>query len=57
MDHSTLNEIIGGKLKVEQGITDGKIKMAGTPEKFEAFVALLDTFDPWYRVVMPIRTK
>jgi alkyl sulfatase BDS1-like metallo-beta-lactamase superfamily hydrolase len=57
MDRSTLNEIIGGKLKVEQGITDGKIKLDGEPKKFEEFVGLLDTFDPWYQVVMPIGTK
>ncbi|HOB62168.1 MAG TPA: alkyl sulfatase dimerization domain-containing protein [Candidatus Competibacteraceae bacterium] len=57
MDRSTLNEIIGGKLKVEQGVVDGKIKIDGKPEKFEEFVTLLDTFDPWYQVVMPIGTK
>jgi alkyl sulfatase BDS1-like metallo-beta-lactamase superfamily hydrolase len=57
MDRSTLNEIIGGKLKVEQGVTNGKIKLDGDPKKFEEFVSLLDTFDPWYQVVMPIGTK
>jgi alkyl sulfatase BDS1-like metallo-beta-lactamase superfamily hydrolase len=57
MDRSTLNEIIGGKLKVEQGVVDGKINLAGDPKKFEEFVALLDKFDPWYQVVMPIGTK
>ncbi len=57
LDRSTLNEIIGGKLKVEQGVVDGKIKIDGKPEKFEEFVTLLDTFDPWYQVVMPIGTK
>jgi alkyl sulfatase BDS1-like metallo-beta-lactamase superfamily hydrolase len=57
MDRSTLNEIIGGKLKVEQGVVDGKIKLDGDPKKFEEFVGLLDTFDPWYQVVMPIGTK
>jgi alkyl sulfatase BDS1-like metallo-beta-lactamase superfamily hydrolase len=57
LDRSALNDIIGGKLKVEQGITNGKIKIDGKPEKFEEFVALLDTFDPWYQVVMPIGTK
>ena len=57
MDRTTLNEIIGGKLKVEQGVTNGKIKLDGDPKKFEAFVGLLDTFDPWYQVVMPIGTK
>jgi alkyl sulfatase BDS1-like metallo-beta-lactamase superfamily hydrolase len=57
MDRSTLNEIIGGKLKVEQGVVDGTIKLDGDPKKFEEFVSLLDTFDPWYQVVMPIGTK
>lgn len=57
MDRSTLNEIIGGKLKVEQGVTNGKIKLDGDPKKFEEFVGLLDTFDPWYQVVMPVGTK
>ncbi|MCB1823086.1 MAG: hypothetical protein KDJ54_00245 [Candidatus Competibacteraceae bacterium] len=29
LNRTTLNEIIGGKLKVEQGITNGKIKLDG----------------------------
>jgi alkyl sulfatase BDS1-like metallo-beta-lactamase superfamily hydrolase len=57
LDRTTLDKIIGGILKVEQGIANGKIKVDGKPEKFEAFVALLDTFDPWYQVVMPMGTK
>jgi alkyl sulfatase BDS1-like metallo-beta-lactamase superfamily hydrolase len=57
MNRSTLNEIIAGKLKVEQGVTNGTIKLDGDPKKFEEFVGLLDTFDPWYQVVMPIGTK
>jgi alkyl sulfatase BDS1-like metallo-beta-lactamase superfamily hydrolase len=57
LDRETLNEIIGGKLKIEQGITSGKIKLDGDPQKFEEFVSLLDTFDAWYQVVMPIGTK
>jgi linear primary-alkylsulfatase len=57
LDRTTLNQIIGGNLKVEQGITSGKIKLDGEPKKFEEFVGLLDTFDPWYQVVMPMGTK
>ena len=57
MTRDTLNQIIGGGLKVEQGITSGKIKLDGDSKKFEEFVSLLDTFDPWYQVVMPIGTK
>jgi alkyl sulfatase BDS1-like metallo-beta-lactamase superfamily hydrolase len=57
MNRDTLNQIIGGKLKVEQGVTNGTIKLDGDPKKFEEFVSLLDTFDPWYQVVMPIGTK
>jgi alkyl sulfatase BDS1-like metallo-beta-lactamase superfamily hydrolase len=57
MDRSTLNEIIGGKLKVEQGVTKGSIKLEGDAKKFEEFVSLLDTFDPWYQVVLPMGTK
>jgi alkyl sulfatase BDS1-like metallo-beta-lactamase superfamily hydrolase len=57
MTRDTLNQIIGGKLKVEQGITNGTIKLDGDSKKFEEFVALLDTFDPWYQVVMPMGTK
>ena len=57
MNRDTLNQIIGGGLKVEQGITSGKIKLDGDSKKFEEFVSLLDTFDPWYQVVMPIGTK
>jgi alkyl sulfatase BDS1-like metallo-beta-lactamase superfamily hydrolase len=57
MNRDTLNEIIGGKLKVEQGVTKGTIKLDGDAKKFEEFVALLDTFDPWYQVVLPMGTK
>ena len=57
MNRDTLNQIIGGGLKVEQGITSAKIKLDGDSKKFEEFVSLLDTFDPWYQVVMPIGTK
>jgi alkyl sulfatase BDS1-like metallo-beta-lactamase superfamily hydrolase len=49
MNRDTLNQIIGGKLKVEQGVTNGTIKLAGDSKKFEEFVSLLDTFDPWYQ--------
>jgi alkyl sulfatase BDS1-like metallo-beta-lactamase superfamily hydrolase len=57
MNRDTLNQIIGGKLKVEQGITSGTIKLDGDSKKFEEFVSLLDTFDPWYQVVLPMGTK
>ncbi len=57
LDRATLNEVIAGKLKVEQGVTGGKIKLDGDPKKFEEFTGLLDSFDPWYQVVMPIGTK
>jgi alkyl sulfatase BDS1-like metallo-beta-lactamase superfamily hydrolase len=56
LDRDTLNQIIGGKLRVDQGVANGKIKLEGAPKKFEEFVGLLDTFDPWYQVVMPIGT-
>jgi alkyl sulfatase BDS1-like metallo-beta-lactamase superfamily hydrolase len=38
-------------------VTTGKIKLDGNSQKFEKFVALLDTFDPWYQVAMPIAAK
>lgn len=57
LDRTTLNKIIGGQLKVEQGVTNGAIKLAGDSKKFEEFTGLLDTFDPWYQVVMPMGTK
>jgi alkyl sulfatase BDS1-like metallo-beta-lactamase superfamily hydrolase len=57
LDRSTLNKIIEGLLKVDQAVASGKIKIDGKPEQFEAFVALLDTFDAWYQVVMPMGTK
>jgi alkyl sulfatase BDS1-like metallo-beta-lactamase superfamily hydrolase len=34
-----------------------KIKLDGDAKKFEKFTGLLDTFDAWYQVVMPIGTK
>jgi alkyl sulfatase BDS1-like metallo-beta-lactamase superfamily hydrolase len=57
LSRDTLNQIIGGKLKADQGIQNGTIKVDGDPKKFEEFVSLLDTFDPWYQVVMPVGTK
>jgi len=57
LDRTTLNKIIGGQLKVDQGVTNGAIKLAGDSRKFEEFTGLLDTFDPWYQVVMPMGTK
>lgn len=57
LDRDTLSQVIGGKLTIEEGVTSGKIKLDGKPEKFQEFVGLLDTFDPWYQVVMPIGTK
>lgn len=57
MSRETLNQIIGGKLKIEQGVTSGTIKLDGDAKKFEEFVSLLDTFDPWYQVVLPMGTK
>ena len=53
----TLNQIIGGKLKIEQGVTSGSIKLDSDAKKFEEFVSLLDTFDPWYQVMLPMGTK
>jgi alkyl sulfatase BDS1-like metallo-beta-lactamase superfamily hydrolase len=44
-------------VKSEQGITNGTIKLDGDSKKFEEFVSLLDTFDPWYQVVLPMGTK
>ena len=57
LDRTTLNDAIAGKLKLEQGVANGKIKLDGDPKKFEEFLGLLDKFDPWYQVVMPIGTK
>jgi alkyl sulfatase BDS1-like metallo-beta-lactamase superfamily hydrolase len=57
LSRDTLNQIIGGKLKVDQGIQDGSIKVDGDSKKFDTFVALLDTFDPWYQLMMPVGTK
>ena len=57
MSRDTLNEIIGGKMKVDQGVAKGEITLEGDAKKFEEFVSLLDTFDPWYQVVMPMGTK
>lgn len=57
LDRATLNEVIGGQLNIEQGVTQGMVTLDGDPKKFEEFAGLLDTFDPWYQVVMPIGTK
>jgi alkyl sulfatase BDS1-like metallo-beta-lactamase superfamily hydrolase len=57
LNRADLNDIISGNLKVEEGVTSGKIKLDGDPKKFEEFTGLLDTFDPWYQVVMPIGTN
>ena len=46
MDRVTVNEVVGGKLKVNQGNTNGKVKLDGEAARFEEFVAPLDTIDP-----------
>lgn len=57
LNRADLNQIIGGQLKFDQGIASGKIKVHGNSKRFDDFLALLDTFNPWYQVVMPIGTK
>lgn len=57
INRNTLNQIISGKLKIDQCVTDGTFTLGGKPVKFEEFVGLLDDFDPWYQVAMPIGTK
>jgi alkyl sulfatase BDS1-like metallo-beta-lactamase superfamily hydrolase len=57
LNRASLDQVLAGKLKLEQGIKNGTIKVNGDSKKFDEFVALLDKFDPWYQVVMPVGTE
>lgn len=50
---ATLDNIMLGKLTVEEGIKSGAIKVAGTKGKFKELQGMLDDFDFWFNIVTP----
>ena len=51
LTRTDLNEIILGQAKLPRLVTDGKVKIAGDPQKLQEMLSLLDSFEPWFDVV------
>ncbi len=50
---ATLDNIMLGKLTVEQGIMSGAITVKGTKGKFKELQGMLDNFEFWFNIVTP----
>ncbi len=50
---ATLDNIMLGKLTVEQGLKSGAIKVEGTKGKFKELQGMLDNFEFWFNIVTP----
>jgi alkyl sulfatase BDS1-like metallo-beta-lactamase superfamily hydrolase len=51
LTRTDLNAIILGQAKLPRLVTDGKVKIAGDPQKLQEMLSLLDSFEPWFDVV------
>jgi len=50
---ATLDNIMLGKLTVEEGLKSGAIKVKGTKGKFKELQGMLDDFEFWFNIVTP----
>ncbi len=50
---ATLDNIMLGKLTVEQGLMSGAITVKGTKGKFKELQGMLDNFEFWFNIVTP----
>ena len=50
---ATLNEILLGKLTVDQSLESGAIKVEGTKGKFKELQGMLVNFEFWFNIVTP----
>jgi alkyl sulfatase BDS1-like metallo-beta-lactamase superfamily hydrolase len=53
LTRATLNEIMLGKLTVDEGLESGVIKVAGTKGNFKELQGMLDDFEFWFNIVTP----
>ena len=58
LTRTALNEILEGKVKLDDQTKSGKIKLSGKNQKaLKEFISMLDTYDAWYNIVTPIGAK
>jgi alkyl sulfatase BDS1-like metallo-beta-lactamase superfamily hydrolase len=58
LTRTALNELLEGKVKIDDQIKSGKIKLTGKkPEALNEFISMLVTYDAWYNIVTPIGAK
>ncbi len=53
LSRAMLNKIVAGKIKAADAISSGDIELNGDKDAFMSFLAMLDTFDPWYNLIEP----
>ncbi len=53
LSKDTMNQIQMGKLKLNDGIDQNKVKLDGNRQPVEDFVGMLDTFPFWFNIVTP----
>ncbi len=53
LSRNILNEIALGKAKLDDKIAGGEVKVAGRKEALGELMALMDTFDIWFNIVLP----
>ena len=50
---ATLNDVLLGKVTVENAIKSGEIEVEGTKGKFNELQGMLDDFEFWFNIVTP----
>lgn len=53
LTRADLNSIALGEAKLDQAVSDGKVKVAGDNAKLGQLVSMLDSFDFWFNIVTP----
>ncbi|MEX3647264.1 alkyl sulfatase C-terminal domain-containing protein [Mycolicibacterium porcinum] len=53
LSKATMNEIQMGKLKLDDGINQNKVKVDGNRDSVSEFIGLMDTFPFWFNIVTP----
>ncbi|KQW71250.1 alkyl sulfatase dimerization domain-containing protein [Ensifer sp. Root127] len=53
LTRADLNSIALGETKLDQAVSDGKVKVAGDNAKLGQLVSMLDSFDFWFNIVTP----
>ena len=53
MARRILYGIAGGAIAGRDAVADGRLKVDGAPAALAEFMALFDTFDPWFGVATP----